>query len=51
MFVPDVALGRLIETPAEVVGQVDRYIAANGILDPTTADIAGYDFLRDGSRQ
>ena len=49
IYVPDVALGRLLETPADVVAQIDRYIAANGVLDPTSADVAGYDFLRDGS--
>ncbi len=49
IYVPDVALGRLLETPGEVVAQVDRYLEADGILDPASADVSGYDFLSDGS--
>ena len=34
LFVPDVALGRLVETPAEIVVAVDNYRTFHGELDP-----------------
>lgn len=49
-FVPDVALGRLIETPAEILGQLDAYAAADGALSVSSAQVAGYDFLTDGAQ-
>ncbi len=48
LYVPDVGLGRLVETPAEIVRQLDQYAAASGRLKPTSAFVAGYDFLTDG---
>ncbi len=50
LFVPDVALGRLVETPQEILGQLQQYATANGRLNPTSAFVAGYDFLRDGAQ-
>jgi len=50
LFVPDVALGRLVETPQEILGQLQQYASANGRLNPTSAFVAGYDFLRDGAQ-
>jgi hypothetical protein len=51
LYLPDVALGRLVETPSEIVGQVDQYLlpAVNGRLNASTALTTGYDFLRDGA--
>ncbi|MFN0067447.1 MAG: hypothetical protein ACKVYV_07390 [Limisphaerales bacterium] len=50
--VPDLAVGRLIETPAEITGQLDAYLGtAAGVLPaPTTALVTGYDFLDDVAR-
>jgi hypothetical protein len=48
LYVPDVGLGRLVETPAEIVGQLAQYAASSGRLNPTSAFVAGYDFLTDG---
>ncbi len=42
-------VSRLIETPAEMTGQLDQYIAANGLLDPKSELTTGYDFLSDGA--
>ncbi len=50
-YVPELALGRLVETPAQIISQVDQYIARNGTLAPTRALTMGYDFLKDGSTQ
>ncbi|MFN8470105.1 MAG: C25 family cysteine peptidase [Caldilineaceae bacterium] len=46
IFIPDLATGRLIETPAEMIGQIDAYMAqpvtiASNIL------VTGYDFVQD----
>ncbi|HET7046621.1 MAG TPA: PxKF domain-containing protein [Gaiellaceae bacterium] len=48
-YVPEAAVGRLVETPAQIVAQVDEYDARNGAVDPTTALVTGYDFLSDGA--
>ncbi|MGH8952790.1 MAG: choice-of-anchor Q domain-containing protein [Acidimicrobiia bacterium] len=52
IFVPEIALGRLVETPGEIVGTLERFLTFNGLLDPTTttsAFVSGYDFLTDGA--
>ena len=49
LAVPDVGLGRLVETPAEIVAQIDRYVAAGGVLPAANARVTGYDFLTDGA--
>jgi hypothetical protein len=48
LYIPDVALGRLVETPAEMEKSIDPYLA-NQRLAATSALVAGYDFLSDGS--
>lgn len=49
VYVPDVALGRLIETPAEISAQLSQYVASSGALSAQSAHVAGYDFLKDGA--
>ncbi len=49
-YVPDVALGRLVETPTDITRAVDAYVASNGIRTPNTAYTAGYDFNADGAQ-
>ena len=49
MFVPDVAIGRLLETPQQIVDQLADYAAADGRLLPETGSVLGYDFLSDGA--
>lgn len=49
LYVPDIALGRLVETPGQIVRQIDQFNAFNGLLNPATATTTGYDFLADGS--
>ena len=48
-FVGDLIGGRLVETPAQIAGQLDRYAAANGQLARSTAFSEGYDFTKDGA--
>ncbi len=51
LYVTDIALGRVVETPAEIVDTLDTYVTFNGTLDIDTATVLGYDFLADGSEQ
>jgi hypothetical protein len=47
---PELAVGRLVETAAEMTGMLDAYIAANGVVPtPASALVTGYDFLADGA--
>ena len=50
-YVPELALGRLVETPAQIISQVDQYVTRNGSIAPTRALTTGYDFLKDGATQ
>ncbi|HEY7628742.1 MAG TPA: hypothetical protein VH761_16845, partial [Ilumatobacteraceae bacterium] len=45
--VPDLAVGRLVETPDEISGAITEFLAlANGVLPtPTSSLVTGYDFL------
>ena len=49
LFVTDTSLGRLVETPSEIAGQIATYIAFDGVLSPATGFVSGYDFLDDGA--
>ncbi len=49
LFVPTVAIGRLVEKPAEIKTAIDNYVRFEGELDPSTALSTGYDFLSDGA--
>ena len=48
-YIPEVAVGRLVESHAEIMGQLDQYLTRNGAIDPATALVTGYDFLSDGA--
>ena len=49
--VPDLAVGRLVETPAEVEGMLDAYLGTSGgvVPTPTSSLTTGYDFLQDAA--
>ena len=50
LYLPDVSVGRLVETPAQIVNQISQYISANGVLAPTSALVTGYDFTADSAK-
>ena len=50
LYLPDLAVGRLVETPAEITAQLDQFVTAGGALTPRSALTTGYDFLADGAR-
>jgi uncharacterized protein YjbI with pentapeptide repeats len=53
LYVPDRAIGRLVETADEILLQLDNFATFDGQLDPATftndALVTGYDFLTDGA--
>jgi Tol biopolymer transport system component len=49
LYVSEVGVGRLVETPADIAGQLALFQASKGYLDPESAVVAGYDFLTDGA--
>jgi uncharacterized delta-60 repeat protein len=51
LYLPDVAIGRLVETPAEIGGAIQRALDANLTLNPTSAYTSGYDFFDDYAAQ
>ena len=57
LYIPDLAVGRLVETPNEIVNQINAFFGSNATIDPATAgtvnptssSTSGYDFLTDGA--
>jgi CSLREA domain-containing protein len=46
----DVAIGRLVETAAEINAVIDAYRSTgNGVVTPQTSLVTGYDFLEDAA--
>jgi Right handed beta helix region len=59
LLLPQISVSRLVETPTDIIGQINRYLGNNGIsapqtaagtLKPTSALVTGYDFLADGAK-
>ena len=49
LYIPDLGTGRLIETPAEIVAQIDAFLA-DGDIAAGNGIVTGYDFARDGAQ-
>ncbi len=47
--VPELGVGRLVESAADIELAAQNYLAFGGILDPQTALSAGYDFVADAA--
>jgi hypothetical protein len=49
--VPDLAVGRLVESPAEITGMLNAYLGTLGGVVPTPSSslVTGYDFLADAA--
>ena len=60
LLLPQLSVSRLVETPADILGQVNRYLKAGGYtgtpqtgvgtLGPQKLLTTGYDFLADGAQ-
>lgn len=59
LFLPDVSVGRLLETPGEITTTIATFIGQDGILDLSALDassghkviVTGYDFLTDSATE
>jgi YVTN family beta-propeller protein len=49
LYIPERSIGRLVETPEEIVATIDAYLTMGASSTVTTALVTGYDFLVDGS--
>jgi hypothetical protein len=47
--VPGLAVGRLVETPAEIGGMLTAYTSVGGVVAPGSSLVTGYDFLADAA--
>lgn len=47
--VPDMAIGRLVETPDEIATAVETFLARGGLLYADSGLVTGYDFLIDSA--
>ncbi len=50
LYIPDMAVGRLVETPAEIIGQIDQFLTGGEIIVDETI-VAGYDFMTDSAQE
>ncbi len=50
LYVPQLAVGRLVETPADILGQIASYQQAGGVVSPTAAFVTGYAPFDKGAR-
>jgi hypothetical protein len=51
LYIPDLALGRLIETPEEMLAGINDYLGRGGQVNLTRAAISGYDFIKDAGQR
>lgn len=59
LFLPDLSVGRLVETPEEMTTAIATFISQDGVLDLSALDAAsghkvlvtGYDFLTDSAKK
>ena len=49
LYVPNLTVGRLVESPADISSALSDFVANQGNLDARTALSVGYDFLSDGA--
>ena len=47
--IPDLAVGRLVETEAEITNMIDAFLDVDGTVSPDNSLVTGYDFLTDAA--
>jgi hypothetical protein len=50
LYIPDLAVARLVEKPSEIIETAEAFVASDGVLSPGTALVTGYDFFGDGAQ-
>ncbi|MBI4283012.1 MAG: Ig-like domain repeat protein, partial [Chloroflexi bacterium] len=51
LYLPDIPIGRLVETPQEIGAVADTFVSSGGILRPAKGFASGYTFFADGANQ
>jgi len=51
LYIPDVAVSRLVETPTEIAGTIEQFLVSRGVLDGGTSFVTGLDFMSDGAEK
>ncbi len=51
VYLPDMSVGRLVETPTEIQDQIQGFLDRGGVIDPKTAMVTGTDFSQDVAGQ
>ncbi len=51
LYVPDLAVARLVETPDEIAGTVQKFIDDDGLLAGGSSLVTGQDFMNDGAQR
>ena len=49
LYIPDIAVSRLVEKPAEIAGQIQQFLLKDGVLDGGSAVLTSQDFMNDGA--
>jgi uncharacterized protein YjbI with pentapeptide repeats len=49
LYLPQVAVGRLVESPTEIESALTRFVSSDGDLDATASLTTGYSFLTSGA--
>jgi hypothetical protein len=49
LYIPDLGIGRLIETPTEIMAQIDTFLSGDEVA-AGTAIVTGYDFVQDSAQ-
>lgn len=51
LYVPELAVGRLLEGPTDMIRSIEHFLARDGRLELRSGVVAGWDFMEDGARQ
>ncbi len=50
LFLPEIAVGRLVESPEQIAAALNRFVATQGVLTAASGLSTGYDFLTGGAK-
>jgi alpha-tubulin suppressor-like RCC1 family protein len=51
LYIPDLAVARLVETPQEIVGTLQQFIYSEGTLAAGTSLVTGQEWMNDGAKR
>ncbi|MEY2452234.1 MAG: hypothetical protein QOD92_1808, partial [Acidimicrobiaceae bacterium] len=46
LYVPQLAVGRLVETPTDITNAIDQFVTSGGVRTPTASFNAAYDWMK-----